>query len=272
MNSWDLLTIILNGGGVKCPSEIENLGFDLLVVSNQYQKDRQEIKEQLNTLSVDKNKVVFLVEDEQLKTEVFAAINRYDEKTDRRVVWLASFAHYAEKVAMLGNVAECGVNRGEFAYYINKYFPDKKIYLFDTFEGFADSDLEVERGLGERSFLESQFNTGDSFKVASLDIVKKRMLHLQQCEFHVGYFPASAEGVEDNFCFVSLDTDLYQPILAGLEFFFPQMVDGGIILVHDYFSSSLSGVQKAIADFENKAGTRLHKFPIADYCSLAIVK
>ena len=272
MNLWGLLITILSRGGVKRPSEIKDLEFDLLVVSNQYKKDRQEIKEQLSTLSVDKNKVIFLVEDERLKTEVFSAINRYDEKTDRRVVWLASFAQYAKEAAMPGNVAECGVNRGEFAYYINKYFPDKKLYLFDTFEGFADEDLEVERGLGEKSFLESRFNTGESFKAANLDIVKKRMLHPEQCEFHVGYFPATAEGVEDNFCFVNLDTDLYQPILAGLEFFFPKMVNGGVILVHDYFNSSLPGVRKAIVDFESKTGMRLRKFPIADYCSLAVVK
>lgn len=260
------------GGEVKRPSEIKNLEFDLLVVSNEYQKDRQEIKEQLRALSIDQNKVIFLIEDEQLKTAVFSAINCYDEKTDRRVIWLASFAQYAKSVAMPGNVAECGVNCGEFAYYINKYFTDKKLYLFDTFDGFASKDLETERSLGERAFLESLFNTGDVFKVASLDIVKKRMPHLQQCEFHVGYFPASAEGIDDNFCFVNLDTDLYQPILAGLEFFFPQMVDGGIILVHDYFNPSLPGVRKAIEDFENKAGTRIRKFPIADYCSLAVVK
>ncbi|MBR3722267.1 MAG: hypothetical protein IKN12_05815 [Selenomonadaceae bacterium] len=262
----------LGGGEVKRPSEIKNLEFDLLVVSNEYSKARQEIKEQLGSLSIDQNKVIFLVEDEQLKTAVFSAINCYDEKTDRRVIWLASFAQYAKSATMPGNVAECGVNCGEFAYYINKYFADKKLYLFDTFDGFASKDLEAERSLGERAFLESLFNTCDCFKVASLDIVKKRMPHLQKCEFHVGYFPASAEGIDDNFCFVNLDTDLYQPILAGLEFFFPKMVDGGVILVHDYFNSSLPGVQKAIVDFENKSGTRLHKFPIADYCSLAIVK
>src|SRR6188508_837716 len=33
-----------------------------------------------------------------------------------------------------GNVAELGVYKGEFAKRINQLFPDKKLYLFDTFE------------------------------------------------------------------------------------------------------------------------------------------
>lgn len=49
------------------------------------------------------------------------------------------------------------------------------------------------------------------------------------------------------------------------------MVDNGVILIHDYFNDELPGVEKAVAEFEEKHG-RLHKFPIADYCSLAIVK
>lgn len=32
-----------------------------------------------------------------------------------------------------GNVAELGVYKGKFARYINKMFPDRNLYLFDTF-------------------------------------------------------------------------------------------------------------------------------------------
>ena len=258
-------------GGVASPSLLNKSSFDLLVVSNQYEKDRREIKEQLKQLAVDKNKVVFLFEDEELKTKVLSSINRIDENKDMRVVWLKSFAHYVKYKKIPGNVAECGVNRGEFAYYINKIFPDKKLYLMDTFEGFSEKDLKVEQQIADERFLKGKFNDIESFKVANVDMVKKRMEYLHQCVFCVGYFPESVKNVDDVFCFVNLDTDLYQPILAGLEFFYPRMVDNGIILVHDYFNEELPGVEKAICDYENKHG-RLQKFPIADYCSLAIVK
>ena len=254
------------------PSEIAKIQYDLLVVSNQYFEDRQAIRVQLMNLSVDMDKVIFLVENNDLKTKVFSSINRYDEKTDRRVVWLASFAEYVKTIKMQGNVAECGVNRGEFAYFINKYFPDRKLYLFDTFEGFSEKDIEAERSFSDDAFKKSVFNTKECFKVTNIDIVKNRMPYIQQCEFHVGYFPDSAVGIVDKFCFVNLDTDLYKPILSGLEFFYPQMVSGGVILVHDYFNSELPGVERAIKDYEDNNGIKFHKFPIADYWSLAIVK
>ena len=37
-----------------------------------------------------------------------------------------------------------GVFRGEFASKINKCFPNSKLYLFDTFEGFDERDVKIE--------------------------------------------------------------------------------------------------------------------------------
>ncbi|MDR1267790.1 MAG: TylF/MycF family methyltransferase [Holosporales bacterium] len=46
--------------------------------------------------------------------------------------------------------------------------------------------------------------------------------------FRKGYFPdTAASDADEKFAFVSLDTDLYQPIHAGLEFFYPRLHEGG---------------------------------------------
>ena len=44
-----------------------------------------------------------------------------------------------------GECAEAGVFEGDFAKWINQYFPDRKLYLFDTFEGFDMRDIEKEK-------------------------------------------------------------------------------------------------------------------------------
>src|SRR4051812_16295074 len=44
-----------------------------------------------------------------------------------------------------GNVAELGVYQGKFAKHINKYFPERLLYLFDTFQGFDKSDVIIEK-------------------------------------------------------------------------------------------------------------------------------
>ena len=53
-----------------------------------------------------------------------------------------------------GSVAECGVYLGDFAYFINKYFSNRTMYLFDTFEGFDVRDVEKEKELATQIELE----------------------------------------------------------------------------------------------------------------------
>ena len=47
------------------------------------------------------------------------------------------------------------------------------------------------------------------------------------------------------FSFVHIDVDLYQPTLDCLEFFFPKLVSGGIIVCDDYNSSQFPGAKNA---------------------------
>src|SRR3954469_19259810 len=47
-----------------------------------------------------------------------------------------------------GNVAELGVYKGDFSKRLNQLFPDKKLYLFDTFSGFDERDISIEHNKG----------------------------------------------------------------------------------------------------------------------------
>lgn len=86
-----------------------------------------------------------------------------------------------------------------------------------------------------------------------------------------GYFPDTAVGLDDEkFCFVSLDADLYEPIKAGLEFFYPKMISGGVILVQDYYDEIFTGVKKAVNEFAKKH--KIFFVPIGDDISVAIQK
>ena len=105
-------------------------------------------------------------------------------------------------------------------------------------------DLKVERELNNEAFISGEFNQDLNFSVNNEEIARSKMPNIEQCEFHKGYFPETAKGIEDKFCFVNLDMDLYQPMLAGLEFFMQRMTAGGVILLHDYFHPDLSGVKK----------------------------
>ena len=138
-----------------------------------------------------------------------------------------------------GNVAELGVYRGDFAKEINKVFSDRKLYLFDTFEGFHEKDVSKEHKMGFSKNVE-------------------------------GYFSNSAIDINDTFCFVNLDADLYAPTLAGLQYFYPRMVEGGFILIHDYFSKAFSGARVAVKEFAEQVGCK--PIPIGDTLSVVIRK
>lgn len=161
-----------------------------------------------------------------------------------------------------GSVAELGVSQGQFARHINYLFPDRPLYLFDTFEGFDERDWEIEK----EKFPDSVWQ---DFKVMDIQKVINKMPFKNNIIIKKGYFPDSLDGLEDNFCFVSIDVDLYQPILEGLRYFYPRLNCGGYIFVHDYNQSWYKGVKKALQEFCKESDCTL--FPLSDYGGTAVI-
>lgn len=155
-----------------------------------------------------------------------------------------------------GDVAEVGVYQGEFAALINHFFPDKKIYLFDTFEGFDSKDIQVD---AEKGFDVEDYH---DFSGTSVDTVLSKMPYEENVVIKKGWFPDSAVGCEDRkFCFVSLDVDLYQPIYAALHWFYPRLVEGGYIMVDDYSTDRYKGVKEAVRVFAAEMGISYFVLP-----------
>lgn len=252
------------------PEEIKTLVFDKIIISPE-QKFVDAMAKQLMNIGIDKSKITSLNQNKDIFIEIYSKMRSIDESDDN-VKWLKHYARFIGEQNIPGNVAECGVNRGDFAYYINTYFSDRTLYLFDTFEGFDERDLEKERSLGNSMFLNSGFNSSECFSENDIEIVRRKMPHLDRCVFKKGYFPETAKGLDDSFVFVRLDMDLYQPMYEGLKFFYPKMMRGGVILLHDYFHDNLPGVKQAVAQYEEDFNIQLCKLPVADDVSLAILK
>lgn len=65
----------------------------------------------------------------------------------------------------------------------------------------------------------------------SVESVLSKMPYSNNCVICKGYFPDKTIGLEEErYLFVNIDVDLYKPILAGLEYFWPRMIPGGIYL------------------------------------------
>lgn len=153
-----------------------------------------------------------------------------------------------------GAIAECGVYRGFFANYMSRFMPDRKLYLFDTFEGFDSRDITEEE--------KDSDTVRNNFVDTSVELVLGNIGYRMNSIVRKGYFPDTAEGLKnERFAFVSLDTDLYKPIIAGLDFFWPKLNPGGYIFVHDFINRDLLGVRKAVIEFCKKEGIGYVRLP-----------
>jgi hypothetical protein len=133
-----------------------------------------------------------------------------------------------------GDIAEVGTAGGGSARLLAEYSGDKTIHLFDTFEG-----------LPKPGALDPQFEEG-WYRWSLSDV--QQYLRGRRVDVHKGIFPVSASCVADHrFSFVHTDVDLYQSTLDCLNFFYPRMNSGGIIITHDY--SWAAGVNQAFSEF-----------------------
>jgi hypothetical protein len=69
--------------------------------------------------------------------------------------------------------------------------------------------------------------------------------------FVKGYFPDTAAELpaDCTYCLVHIDCDLHAPMLSALEYFYPRMVPGGFMIIHDYSSLHWKGAEKAVDEF-----------------------
>ncbi len=135
-----------------------------------------------------------------------------------------------------GAMAEVGVYRGASARLICEIKGDKALHLFDTFAGLPPA-TEHDRAI---------HRTGQY--ACSLETVQAYLAKYDHVHYHPGLFPDSTAGIsEQQYCFAHFDVDLYASTLACLEYFYPRVVPGGIMLSHDY--GILAGVEQAFQEF-----------------------
>jgi O-methyltransferase len=151
-----------------------------------------------------------------------------------------------------GDIAEAGVYKGATAAVMLSASKNKKLHLFDTFDGLPDS---------ENQFIEGSWS-------GSLDEVKRNLnTWSDRISYHPGFFPSSASGLEDaRFSFVHLDLDLYQSTIDALIWFWPRLNTGGALMSHDYPQSA--GVVQAFHEFFDS--TPVPIFPLSGQQCIAI--
>jgi len=159
---------------------------------------------------------------------------------------LARFYFLADNVGhtlargVAGELAELGVWRGQSARVLRGMAPGRMLYLFDTFTGFPKDQVPEGDSRRDRNL----------FADTSLEEVKA-FVGTDQVVYVPGVFPETVSAVPaaTRFCFVHIDCDLGAPAKSGLEFFYPRVNPGGLMVLHDYGNDSWPGVAQAVDAF-----------------------
>lgn len=197
-----------------------------------------------------------------ISKELIKACRNYPDKIRFFTFWLQIQQILRHDIK--GDFAELGVYKGESARLLRLFAPDRVLHLFDTFEGFAETDLKNEKGVA------STYSTKDFSDTSIHKVLSHIGSDPEKIRLHAGYFPQSASSIENvKFALVNIDADLYIPTKAGLEYFYPRLSPGGIIFIHDY-NDKWEGLVKAVDEFVANIPEKLILIP--DFDSTVIIK
>lgn len=148
-----------------------------------------------------------------------------------------------------GNVWECGVYKGGtaamMAALIEAQGSDKRLYLFDTFEGMPATDAKRD------------WHKQGDFADTSLEAAAGYIGHGGMCVYRKGYIPDTFAGLEsERIAFAHIDVDVYKSIMDCLAFIWPRLSVGGMIVLDDYGLPSCPGARTAVDEFFRREACR----------------
>jgi len=163
------------------------------------------------------------------------------------------FSLLESTLSLPGNVAECGVWQGSTllstGLFLKRKAPEKRLFGFDSFQGLDDSvtrdvtlggDEDVRKHVG--GFSNTSYE-GVNARVRDFGLANTVTLV-------PGYFQNTLSRHADaRFCFVHLDCVIYESYRQCLEFFYPRMAPGGVILLDEYRDPPWPGCTLAVDEF-----------------------
>lgn len=157
-----------------------------------------------------------------------------------------------------GSTAEAGVFRGLSSYLICHYlrreistFNGETHFMIDSFEGLSPP---VEKD-GEFS---AKRHSEGAFTRTSLEHVRETLSDFSGVNILKGWIPdVFGRLPQQNYRFVHVDVDVYEPTLASFRYFFPRLSPGGIMMCDDFgpwAGNKWAGCIGAVNEFANEMG------------------
>jgi len=187
-----------------------------------------------------------------------------------------------------GDFVECGVFKGGccmlMAEVLVKHnINDRDLWLYDTFEGMTQpSDKDKRVGIDSENankkawdrFKKDQKSTHNEWCYGPIQTVKNNLAQTDLNQERLHFIKGRVEdtlpesGMPDKIAILRLDTDWYESTLHELVHLFPNLSDGGVLIVDDYFY--WDGCKKAVDEYFETNPTDLFKVRVG--ISLVAIK
>lgn len=178
-----------------------------------------------------------------------------------RLLAFSRAIQYVEDSGLAGDIVECGVWRGGSMYAAGRTLlscgsTTRDLWLYDTFEGMSspgDPDVDF-LGRSAQDLLEHDRPEDPQgvWCVSPLDEVKQHLSNsgypMERIHFVVGpveeTLPQTRPG---SIAVLRLDTDWYESTRCELEYLYPLLVPGGVLIVDDY--GHWQGCRRAVDEY-----------------------
>lgn len=202
--------------------------------------------------------------------ENIESIKGFTMTSVERQVSLIRTIDYLVSNQIYGDIVECGVWKGGSMMLIANRLrqlneSNRKLFLFDTFEGMSAPDEKdvssIDNTTAQELLAKENKLHGDNiWCYSALDEVKSNLNKTNYPTENLFYFKGKVEDTLpepsiDKIALLRLDTDWYESTKHELEVLYDKLVDGGILIIDDY--GHWSGSQKAVDEFIEKRNLKI---------------
>jgi O-methyltransferase len=161
--------------------------------------------------------------------------------------WIVSYCvrHAVEFTGKDLELVECGVCNGLTAFFALRELQGlgscDRMHLYDAWLPMCKDSL-----------LESEKESVGNYSNITIERVKKNLSEFDNIIYHPGYIPDSLHSEPpspEKISYLSIDLNSAGATIAALEFFFPRVLKGGVILFDDYGGIDHSPTKKSVDKF-----------------------
>ncbi|WP_437832964.1 TylF/MycF/NovP-related O-methyltransferase [Sorangium sp. So ce1153] len=165
---------------------------------------------------------------------------------------------YAERALdKPGDLAECGAFRGGISLLLASLLRElgvrKRVHVLDSFEGLPAPNPAYDFG-----YAPGEFQTDEAQLVRRIEELGLS----DHCVIRRGWFAETlpALAADHELCFVHIDCDLHDSVVACLDHLYPRVAEGAPIVFDDY-SDGAGGVMTAVDRWAARTGEVIHLGP-----------